>query len=422
MPTNNARSSNGIQFQGPTRRPPLRNDPEQLVSIRDNTTGPNMTTDGDINGSEGNKSVASTCASECNNSAAVAECTDDEDAYFKKEGSYAPQEEKVRRKPANSKKTQKNNYRDRASTPGPNMTTNGNIHSSEGIKNLSTTFASERNDSATAGECTDDEDSSYDEEGSYAPQESEVPTNTANPKEKPTPTPTLETENSGGSTWIVLVGSTVIFIIIAYLVCFMPQSKPVEGEPFYKLGTTYPTVDQNLWQMLNVSVRRAITTVDNPEPGTILFLHYGPTGILDGLIDSVIAVTTSHFGNTDAIRLPGAHFKRSDIQQDFGVFVAQQKEALRQRSVMLVRNLEDVPARSARAFHTICDTQEPLVGRAVIYLTLDMAKAAGMHEPSNVSATEEAERLLQKLWGDSLEPAVLGPLITRLTENVFRIV
>ncbi|XP_061504238.1 uncharacterized protein LOC133391823 isoform X4 [Anopheles gambiae] len=202
----------------------------------------------------------------------------------------------------------------------------------------------------------------------------------------------------------------------------MPQSKPVEGEPFYKLGTTYPTVDQNLWQMLSVSVRRAITTVDNPEPGTILFLHYGPTGILDGLIDSVIAVTTSHFGNTDAIRLPGAHFKRSDIQQDFSVFVAQQKEALRQRSVMLVRNLEDVPARSARAFHTICDTQEPLVGRAVIYLTLDMAKAAGMHEPSNVSATEEAERLLQKLWGDSLEPAVLGPLITRLTDNVFRIV
>ncbi|XP_061504237.1 uncharacterized protein LOC133391823 isoform X3 [Anopheles gambiae] len=388
MPTNNARSSNGVQFAyGPTRRPPLRNDPEQLVSIRDNTTGPNMTTDGDIHNSEGNKSVASSFASERNNSAAVAECTDDEDPSFKKEGSYAPQEEQVRRKPANSKKTQKNNYRDRASTPGPNMTTNGNIHSSEGIKNLSTTFASQRNDSATVGECTDDEDSSYDEEGSYAPQ------------------------------W-----TTVIVIIIAFLVCFMPQSKPVEGEPFYKLGTTYPTVDQNLWQMLSVSVRRAITTVDNPEPGTILFLHYGPTGILDGLIDSVIAVTTSHFGNTDAIRLPGAHFKRSDIQQDFSVFVAQQKEALRQRSVMLVRNLEDVPARSARAFHTICDTQEPLVGRAVIYLTLDMAKAAGMHEPSNVSATEEAERLLQKLWGDSLEPAVLGPLITRLTDNVFRIV
>ncbi|EAL41899.3 AGAP007003-PA [Anopheles gambiae str. PEST] len=381
-----------------------------------------MTTDGDINASEGNNNVASTFVSKRNNSAAAGECTDDEDAYFKKEGSYAPQEEQVRRKTANSKKAQKNNNRDRASTPGPNMTTNGNIHSSEGNKNVLTTFfASERNDSATVGECADDEDSSFDEEESYAPQEREVPTNTASPKEKPKPAPTLETEKSGGSVWIGRL-TTVIFIIIAFLVCFMPQSKPVEGEPFYKLGTAYPTVDQNLWQMLSVSVRRAITTVDNPEPGTILFLHYGPTDILDGLIDSVIAVTTSHFGNTDAIRLPGAHFKRSDIQQDFGVFVAQQKEALRQRSVMLVRNLEDVPARSARAFHTICDTQEPLVGRAVIYLTLDMAKAAGMHEPSNVSATAEAERLLQKLWGDSLEPAVLGPLITRLTDNVFRIV
>uniref|UniRef100_A0ABM2ATD1 SEA domain-containing protein n=1 Tax=Anopheles coluzzii TaxID=1518534 RepID=A0ABM2ATD1_ANOCL len=422
MPTNKAGSSNGIQFQGPTKRPPLRNDPEHLVSsIRANTTGPNMTTDEDINGSEGNKNVASSFASERNNSAAVAECTDDEDPSFKKEGSYAPQEEQVRRKPAKSKKTQRNNYRDRANTPGPNMATNGNIHGSEGNKNVSTTFASERNDSATVGECKDDEDSSFDEEESYAPQEREVPTNTASPKEKPKPAPTLETEKSGGSVWIGGL-TTVIFIIIAYHVCFMLQSKPVEGEPFYKLGTAYPTVDQNLWQMLSVSVRRAITTVDNPEPGTILFLHYGPTDILDGLIDSVIAVTTSHFGNTDAIRLPGAHFKRSDIQQDFGVFVAQQKEALRQRSVMLVRNLEDVPARSARAFHTICDTQEPLVGKAVIYLTLDMAKAAGMHEPSNVSATAEAERLLQKLWGDSLEPAVLGPLITRLTDNVFRIV
>ncbi|XP_041768002.1 uncharacterized protein LOC121591494 isoform X2 [Anopheles merus] len=420
MPTNNAGSSNGIQFQGPTKRPPLRNGPEHLVSIRANTTGPNMTTDGDINGSEGNNNAASTFTSERNNSSAVAECTDDEDPSFNREGSYAPQEEQVRKKPANSKKAQKNNYRDRANTPGPNMTTNGNMHSSEGNKNVSTTFAPERIDSATVGECTDDEDIYLKSPGNYAPHEEQVRSDTANSNEKPTPAPKLEMEKSRRRAWI----GGLIVIIIAFFFCFILQNryKPVEGESFYKLGTTYPTVDQNLWQMLNVSVRRAITTVDNPEPGTILFLHYGPTDILDGLIDSVIAVTTSHFGNTDAIRLPGAHFKRSDIQQDFGVFVAQQKEALRKRNVMLVRNLEDVPARSARAFHTICDTQEPLVGRAVIYLTLDMAKAAGMHEPSNVNAIEEAERFLQKLWGDSLEPAVLGPLITRLTDNVFRIV
>uniref|UniRef100_A0A182WHY4 Uncharacterized protein n=1 Tax=Anopheles minimus TaxID=112268 RepID=A0A182WHY4_9DIPT len=193
-------------------------------------------------------------------------------------------------------------------------------------------------------------------------------------------------------------------------------------EDLFKLEERYTTVDEKLWDILNVSVRRATANDETREPGTVLFLHYGPTVIMDNLINSVSNITASCFGALDPITLDGKYFKRSDLQEDYGMFLTQQKEALLQRGVMVVRNIEDVPASVAQAFHTICDTEEPLVDRAIIYLTLDMFKAAAVTRPSREqSASEEAEKMLHKLWKDSLGPAVLAPLITRLTENVYRI-
>uniref|UniRef100_A0A182K3I7 Uncharacterized protein n=1 Tax=Anopheles christyi TaxID=43041 RepID=A0A182K3I7_9DIPT len=144
--------------------------------------------------------------------------------------------------------------------------------------------------------------------------------------------------------------------------------------------------------------------------------------MLDDFISNVITITTSCFGGTKPIQLVGGHFKRSDIQKDYGVFLAQQKEDLQQQRIMVVRNLEDIPAQAAQAFHTICDTQEPLVDNAVIYLTLDMSRVRNVYELTEESAMSEAERSLRALWKNSLPPEVLESLITRLTENVYRIV
>ncbi|XP_052895729.1 uncharacterized protein LOC128302919 [Anopheles moucheti] len=237
--------------------------------------------------------------------------------------------------------------------------------------------------------------------------------------------------NSNGNR-ICSIGLIAAFVIafVAYTARqFLPDSsgnvtviKQPPSEAFFKLQERYTTIDESLWNVLNVTVHRA-TAHDNPEPGTVLFLHYGPTVILDGLINSVSNITASCFGRTEPITLDGKYFKQPDFQVDYGVILTQQKEALRKHGVMVVRNFEDVPALAANAFHTICDTEEPLVDRAVIYLTVDMLKASDVSKPpSKQSATAEAEELLRELWKDSMGPAFLGPLITRLTENVYRIV
>uniref|UniRef100_A0A182Y309 Uncharacterized protein n=2 Tax=Anopheles stephensi TaxID=30069 RepID=A0A182Y309_ANOST len=198
--------------------------------------------------------------------------------------------------------------------------------------------------------------------------------------------------------------------------------KKASCDHFQTLEERFPTLDETLWDTLYASVRRATADAAVREPGTVLFLHYGRTSILEGFMSSVTNITAGCFGGTEPITLDGKYFKRSDIQTDYGVFLAEQRHSLLQHGVLVVRNIEDVPARAAQAFHTICDTQEPLVERLVIYLTLDMVKAANVYEPSKQSATAEAESLLHSLWKDSLEPAVLQPLITRLTESVYRIV
>uniref|UniRef100_A0A4Y0BDP7 Uncharacterized protein n=1 Tax=Anopheles funestus TaxID=62324 RepID=A0A4Y0BDP7_ANOFN len=244
----------------------------------------------------------------------------------------------------------------------------------------------------------------------------------------------LSSETSSGNGFVsVMIIVACVFLAIAIVVRYAQSD--ISGnvtnvhtsfatcDAFFKLEERYKTVDENLWDMLVVNVRRATAVDENRQPGTILFLHYGPTVILDGFINSVSNITARCFGATEPITLDAKYFKQPDFHEDYGVILSQQKEALLQRGVMVVRNFQDVPAWAAQAFHTICDTEEPLVNRAVIYITLDMLRAADVSKPpSEQSATEEAEKLLHQLWKNSLGPAVLDPLITRLTENVYRIV
>uniref|UniRef100_A0A182N833 Uncharacterized protein n=1 Tax=Anopheles dirus TaxID=7168 RepID=A0A182N833_9DIPT len=201
----------------------------------------------------------------------------------------------------------------------------------------------------------------------------------------------------------------------------IPPVNPLKCGNFYRLEANYKGVDEKLWSLLNVNVRRAIAN-DNREPGTILFLHHGSSVAVDKFIDSVVNITADCFGGTEPIVLNGKHIKQTDFRDDYGVFLSQNQAALQQRGVLVVRNFEHFPAQVAQAFHTICDTQEPLVDRAVIYLTMDVSKASGMLGPGDRSATAEAEYFLREIWKDSLRPEVLDPLITRLTDSVYRIV
>ncbi|XP_050091878.1 uncharacterized protein LOC126575291 [Anopheles aquasalis] len=245
---------------------------------------------------------------------------------------------------------------------------------------------------------------------------------------KPSPKPRVNDVETGNTFMSLVIVVAVLLIIVAGLFSGGVAKKKAAktGPPcihFDILESSYHSIDSTLWDSLDCSVRQATHTTARPKPGTFLFMHNGAPSVVSRFLENVTKITSDCFGGTAPIVLGSERFKQPDIAGDFGVFVAEYAQALRERSVMVVRNLEDIPPKAAQAFHSICDPEEPLVSRALIYLTMDISAAPkALVESAGSSETAKAEKLLKQMWQDSLRPEILDPLITRLTENVYRIV
>lgn len=173
-----------------------------------------------------------------------------------------------------------------------------------------------------------------------------------------------------------------------------------------------------LWTTLNVSVNRAVYRKPG-EPSTFIFL-YDSSSVQRALVEDVIEITSRCFAGTRPIRLTNADFETPEIAADYGAFLQQYKRPLEERGIMVVQNLDQVPAEAARALFTICDSYGPLVERAVIFFTIDITQRKQVSE-SDQSPTEIAENLLRDQWRNGLKGDTLVPLLVRLTENVFKI-
>lgn len=79
---------------------------------------------------------------------------------------------------------------------------------------------------------------------------------------------------------------------------------------------------------------------------------------------------------------------------------------------MVVRDLDDIPANAAQAFHSFCDVYNPAVERAIIFFTMKVNDVVGVE-----NATRIAEKLLTNVWS-ALELNALQPLIGRVTDDV----
>lgn len=79
---------------------------------------------------------------------------------------------------------------------------------------------------------------------------------------------------------------------------------------------------------------------------------------------------------------------------------------------MIVRDLNDIPANAAQAFHSFCDVYNPAVKRAVIFFTMKVNDFVAAE-----NATKIAEKLLKNVWS-VLKLNALQPLIGRVTDDV----
>ncbi|EDS25907.1 conserved hypothetical protein [Culex quinquefasciatus] len=234
-----------------------------------------------------------------------------------------------------------------------------------------------------------------------------------------TPGPEAESSN----TSLLAIAGVVIVVVaavaIAKLLPSKPQVQPQHCDQFVtQLRPKYPTIDPMLWTTLNVSVNRALYRKPG-EPSTFVFLYDSAT-VRQSLVEDIIGITSKCFDNTRPIRLTSADFETPDIAADYSAFLHRYKPQLEERGIMVVQDLDQVPAKAARALFTICDSYGPLVERAVIFFTIDISRRA--EEDPDQSPTAIAEKLLQDQWRNGLKVDTLVPLLVRLTENVFKII
>ncbi|XP_047515063.1 uncharacterized protein LOC125056142 [Pieris napi] len=88
------------------------------------------------------------------------------------------------------------------------------------------------------------------------------------------------------------------------------------------------------------------------------------------------------------------------------------RDNLDKTGVLLVKNIERVPAKLAMAFHYYCDEFNPLVKKSAIFFTLDVAKCKSLISKPSLDH-DYIERCLKDIWRE-VDRDKIAPLLTRV--------
>ncbi|XP_075161193.1 torsin interacting protein [Haematobia irritans] len=176
---------------------------------------------------------------------------------------------------------------------------------------------------------------------------------------------------------------------------------------FDSLQTQYPSQDSKVWQTLKFGIE-SILNKERNTPVVYLFAHYGDNQMHEIVKD--IASHTSHcFGKEmNPVEMNKEDFTSFEAKTDYGTVIEKYKLKIKEGRVILIANLNEIPAEAARAFHAICDAEDSVV----VFLTMIIPQV------DHKKVDKIAENTLNELWGSSLERNELDPLIIRVTDQV----
>ncbi|XP_065360367.1 uncharacterized protein TORIP [Calliphora vicina] len=218
------------------------------------------------------------------------------------------------------------------------------------------------------------------------------------------------TPNSSSLRYIILLGLVVVFAV--YFALPKEEIKKVKYCSFENLQKLYPQEKPKTWRTLKVGIE-SILNERVQQPAVYLFAHHGGQQVFQ-LIKDIAVQASGCFGkqmvpiemqSNDFISTPG-------VEDDYGYAIKKYKAKIKEGNVILIANLNEIPAEAARALHTICDTHSPIAKDVVIFLTLTIPPY------TEGSATAKAEDTLRELWALKLGNNELDPLITRVTDQV----
>ncbi|XP_067010965.2 uncharacterized protein TORIP isoform X2 [Anabrus simplex] len=180
------------------------------------------------------------------------------------------------------------------------------------------------------------------------------------------------------------------------------------------LREKFPSQAVNLWSSFMGGIKKIVEDEPN-KPSVFLLLHQEDRGTSECLAKEVGKAAAKFLkdGSQDLVEIDGSELKNNrSFLEDYGVFTDQFRSSMERIGVMIVNNLQEIPATIAQTFHTFCDEVNPLVEKAVYFFTLRTTST------SRKSPVEVAEETLTSLWKNHLDRDRMDPLIVRMTSEV----
>lgn len=256
--------------------------------------------------------------------------------------------------------------------------------------------------------------------GNYSDEETEFRNRagsyTKNPRLRMSPSPVPESVQKigtnatphsliGSSLWLFVLVLAVLLAVVGFS---LNPTKPSNGSLksandcslFDQLQNSFPHQDQKLFKSLKVGA-------ESFSHGELMVVTLFSTDmeIINSIMQGVIKATQKCINQSeDPINL-------NSIQLNTKM-VADYKEELTRRSIMVINNVEEAQASKVSSLHAFCDTYNPLVSRSIIFITVKVpSKPPG-------KPVEYITNFLNQRW-KTLPDHVRNPLITRMLDQTF---
>lgn len=208
------------------------------------------------------------------------------------------------------------------------------------------------------------------------------------------------------------LGLALLALIVAVVV--IPKGSKAPARPLshtfrancselMDLNKKFPNQDKKLFKSLRYGVEATVN--HKPPELTVFSLFSTDESLIEKLMASVIEITK------ECISQPQDPL---DLTVDYlsEKMITDYEHELKQRSIMIIRDVGDANPETVAALHSICDTENPLVAESIIFFTLKVPKA-----PAGKPVDYIFDYLNERWSG--LAEHIRAPLITRMLDQTF---
>lgn len=170
-----------------------------------------------------------------------------------------------------------------------------------------------------------------------------------------------------------------------------------------ELNKNFPNQDKKLFKSLRFGVEATVNHKP-PEP-TVFSLFSTDESLIDKLMEKVVKITQQCIHQQqDPLVLTINHLS-DKIITDY-------EHELKLRNIMIIRDVGEANPETVTALHSICDTENPLVAKSIIFFTLKVPRA-----PAGKPVDYIFDYLNERWSG--LAENIRTPLITRMLDQTF---